>query len=94
MTNEEMIRRADKAKQLLEDGMLKEAWAAYRAALLELMASAKTDEETLEAKRQLRAADAARGHLERVIAEGAVAAADITVEAERKRARGLFDLLR
>ena len=94
MNDHELVRRADRAKQLLEHDLFNEAWTAYRAVMLDLMATAKTDAETLEAKRMLRAAESARSHIERIIAEGTVAAADIKAESERKSAPSWLGLLK
>lgn len=94
MNDQDRVRRAQRAKELVENDLLNEAWATYRALMLDRMAHAKTDAETLEAKRLLAAADAARAHLDRIIAEGTVAAADIKAEAERKSAHGWLGLLK
>ena len=86
MTNEQLVERARRAKSMLDSDLWEESWGAYRARLIEIIETAHDDAAALEARRMLRAAGEARAHLARIISDGAVAAADIKLDGERKRA--------
>lgn len=86
MTNDEQIRRADAARQILEHSLWIEAWAAFRQKMLDDIEQASTDEveRILECKRMLVAATAARSTLEYVIQNGKVALETAKLAKERK----------
>jgi hypothetical protein len=88
MTDNESVLRADEASRLLKNPLYKEAWASYEAVLLELLASANTaPEKALEVRGWLIAARKARGHLERIVSEGTLAAESIRLAEQRKTVR-------
>lgn len=79
-------RRGEEAKQVLSAQVYKDAWASYEAILLGLLANADTTKERAEEVRGwLIAARKARGHLERIVKEGALAAEQIRQEETRKK---------
>lgn len=80
------------AEQILKNETWEMAWNAYRARLLEEMerADSKQDALVLHLKRMLSAAAGARGHLERIMNEGAVAAKSIEFEEKRSTISKLF----
>ena len=78
-------KRADEAQRLLANPLYKEAWQSYEAVLLELLASAATTaDKAQEIRGWLIAARKARGHLERIVSEGKLAAEQIRQEEQRK----------
>lgn len=78
-------KRADEAQRLLANPLYREAWASYEAVLLELLASAATTaDKAQEIRGWLIAARKARGHLERIVSEGKLAAEQIRQEEQRK----------
>lgn len=82
--HDEMV-RGNEAKQVLGHALYKEAWASYEAVLLELLASANTTaDKAQEIRGWLIAARKARGHLERIVSEGKLAAERIRQEESRK----------
>ncbi len=87
MGDQENVRRADQARQILDSPLWAEAWDAYRQRLIEIWEESKPDEVTLreEAKQLLRVAQAARRHLERIVVDGKVSAESIKIETERKK---------
>ena len=86
MTLTDESRRGDEAKQILSSPVYKDAWASYEAILLAILSNADTTRERAEEVRGwLIAARKARGHLERIVKEGAIAEAQIKQEETRKR---------
>jgi hypothetical protein len=82
------VKRADEASRLLANPLYKEAWASYEAVLLELLAAAATTaDKAQEVRGWLIAARKARGHLERIVSEGKLAAEQIRQEESRKTLR-------
>ena len=78
--------RGDDAAAILKAPVYREAWASYEAVLVQLLANADTTRERGEEVRGwLIAARKARGHLERIVKEGAIAAEQIRQEETRKR---------
>lgn len=85
MNLHDQTKRADEAQRLLANPLYKEAWASYEAVLLELLASAATTaDKAQEIRGWLIAARKARGHLERIVSEGKLAAEQIRQEEQRK----------
>lgn len=86
MTNvHDEVKRGDEAQRILADPLYREAWASYEAVLLELLASANTTaDKAQEVRAWLIAARKARGHLERIVGEGKLAAEQIRQEESRK----------
>ncbi|MBK9704778.1 MAG: hypothetical protein IPO75_15790 [Betaproteobacteria bacterium] len=89
------VKRADEASRILGNPVYKEAWASYEAVLLELLANANTPaDKVIEVRGWLIAARKARGHLERIVAEGKLAADDIKRQEQqqtiRQRIRSAF----
>ena len=81
-------KRADEAQRLLANPLYKEAWQSYEAVLLELLASAATTaDKAQEVRAWLIAARKARGHLERIVSEGKLAAEQIRQEEQKKTVR-------
>lgn len=80
--------RGIRAQKLLESDEWVEAWTAYRVRILEEIEKAPSDaqERVMHLKRLLTAANAAKGHMERLVKEGALAAKEIELE-PRKRFR-------
>lgn len=74
------------AERILTDPIWIEAWTAYRARILELIegADSHNTETVMHLKRLLTAMSGARGHIERIMKEGAIAAKSIEVEEQRK----------
>jgi predicted ArsR family transcriptional regulator len=87
MGDRENVRRAEQARQILDNPLWVEAWDAYRQRLIEIWEESKPDEVTLreEAKHLLRVALAARRHLERLVVDGKVSAESIKIEEARKK---------
>lgn len=87
MTNpHDEAKRGDEAETILKSPVYREAWAAYEAVLLQLLANADTTRERAEEVRGwLIAARKARGHLERILKEGVMAAEQIRQEESRKK---------
>lgn len=79
MNEVEQVRRAEQAKQILDSPLWAEAWELYRTRTLTIIEGAGSDDvdTVMHAKRMLFAGAAARKHLEAIIADGKVAAADI-----------------
>jgi hypothetical protein len=95
MNAHDEVKRADEAQRLLANPLFKEAWASYEAVLLELLASAATTaDKAQEIRGWLIAARKARGHLDRIVSEGKMAAEQIRLEEQRKsikqRIRAVF----
>lgn len=86
MTLDDEARRGDEAAQILKSAVYRDAWASYEAILLQLLANADTTPQRAEEVRGwLIAARKARGHLERIVKDGALAAEQIRREEERKK---------
>jgi hypothetical protein len=95
MNAHDEVKRADEAQRLLANPLFREAWASYEAVLLELLASAATTaDKATEIRGWLIAARKARGHLDRIVSEGKLAAEQIRLEEQRKtmkqRIRAVF----
>jgi hypothetical protein len=95
MNAHDEVKRADEAQRLLANPLFREAWASYEAVLLELLASAATTaDKAQEIRGWLIAARKARGHLDRIVSEGKMAAEQIRLEEQRKsikqRIRAVF----
>ena len=84
--------RGQAAEQVLASDVWNEAWAAYRARILEEIESARSsDTDTvMHLKRLLAAASAARAHLERLVNEGAVAAKTIEFQEKQGKLKRMF----
>ena len=69
----------EEAGRILRSPLWAEAWAAYRLRILEEIEAAPSnaDDKVMHLKRLLAACTAAKLHLERIMKEGAVAAASI-----------------
>lgn len=86
MNPHDEIKKADEAERLLKNPILREAWASYEAILLNLLANADTSaEKAVEIRGWLIAARKSRGHIERIVKDGAIAAEQIRLEASRKK---------
>ena len=85
MTDEEALRRARDAQQIIDSPLWIEAWDLYRSRLIQVIESCQSDnvEQVMHAKRMLFAGSAARKHLEAVMADGKLAAKDIELKKER-----------
>jgi hypothetical protein len=95
MNPHDEVKRADEAQRLLANPLFREAWASYEAVLLELLASAATTaDKAAEVRSWLIGSRKARGHLERIVSEGKLAAEEIRLEEQRKtvkqRIRAVF----
>lgn len=79
------------AEQVLTNPVYQEAWAAYRLRILEEIeaADSKNIDLVVHLKRLLSAASAARGHMERLVKEGAFAAKQLEFE-EKRGIRRIF----
>lgn len=75
------------AQQVLSNPAWTNAWTAYKARILEEIEAAESSDtdKVMHMKRLLTASTAARGHLERIMKEGIVAAASIEFEENKKR---------
>lgn len=76
-TDDERIERARKVRTFTESDEWISAWDAYRDTLLNIIETAEDDAKALDARRMLRAARKARTHLEMMVNDGKLAAADI-----------------
>jgi hypothetical protein len=87
---EEVVRRAQRARAIVEDELYAEAWSAARDSLVkQMLAAPQTDvDKVMGAKAVLAGLEIARAYLERLMADGQVAAQDIEI-AEKQR-RGLL----
>lgn len=83
MTNEETLLRGQRAEQILDSAEWSDAWRLVRERLFDVIETSKEDRDALEARRMLKAAALVREELERMIADGQVAASDIA-EAQRR----------
>lgn len=79
------MERAARVKAILDGDEWKDAWAAYTALLLNVIETSDDDEEALRARRMLRAARGARKALEALIADGALAKAEMAAQKSRLR---------
>lgn len=82
----------EEAQRILNSEVWQEAWDAYRTNILALIEQAKSNDTdtVMHLKRLLAAATACRGHLERLMKEGAIAVHAIDMEEKRGRLRKLF----
>jgi hypothetical protein len=79
------VRRAEQARQLLDNPLHDEAWNALRERLLSLMETARTDEAVLKAKLALNLLTDLKAHWLRVVNDGVVAAGSLQLEEAKKR---------
>lgn len=77
MSERERIQRGERAQKILDSDEWRDAWASYREMLLHEIETVADDQRALEARRLLKAARKAREHLESLIADAAIAKADI-----------------
>ena len=78
-------RRGDEARKILDNAVYKEAWSAYQDVLVRLLASADTPKDKADELRALLiGSHKARAHMERIMREGAYAAAQIEQENTKK----------
>lgn len=82
----------EEAQRILNSEVWQEAWDAYRSNILALIEGAKSNDtdSVMHLKRLLSAASACKGHLERLVKEGAVAVHAIDMEEKRGKLRKLF----
>ena len=88
MTNdEEHIRRAERARQLIESDIWGEAWAEFKKHWIDQIIAARLDDPIalLEAKRALDGAERIRSFFERLMVNGKVSAETVRFEKERSR---------
>lgn len=86
MNPHDEVKRAEAAKLVLDSAVYKEAWASYEAVLLNLLANADTSaEKATELRGWLIAARKSRGHLERIVKDGTIAADQIRREEATKK---------
>jgi hypothetical protein len=71
------------AERVLRSDAYQEAWSAYRTRIFELMEQAKDKDTVWELHRRLTVLAGVQGHIERLMKEGKIAAANI--ESEEKR---------
>ena len=80
--------RGRQAAELLKSPIYREAWASYEAVLVELLSNANTPSDKVgEVRGWLIAARKARGHLERIVKEGVLAAEDIRRQEKQQSIR-------
>lgn len=85
------IRRAEEAQRILRSHVWAEAWEAYERRILEAMANADLEQAKLvRLQGYLVAARKARGHMERIIQDGQLAAKEIELDERKKRMRDIF----
>ena len=77
MNNQQKIDRAERVRRMLGSEEWIQAWDAYRAVLMDTIETAADDEKALQARRMLQVARQVRSHLELMITDGQVAAADV-----------------
>lgn len=79
------------AQAILSNPVWEEAWTAYRARILEEIEASPSGntELVMHLKRLLSAASGAKGHLERIMKDGAFAANQIELE-DKKGLRRIF----
>lgn len=82
MNESQRLERADRVKRWLASDEWTGAWAAVRATYIEIVETG-TDEQAMDARRMLRAANTARKHLEAFVSDGALTAADIAARRSR-----------
>ncbi len=92
MNEVEHLRRAEQARQIIESPVWIEAWETYRERTLQLIESADSNEteKVMQAKRLLAAGTAARKHLEALLVEGKMAAAQVVLDEQRKKRWGII----
>ena len=77
MNTLERLERADRVRRMLGSDEWINAWEAYRAVLMDTIETTQDDEKALQARRMLQVARQVRSHLELLISDGQVAAADV-----------------
>lgn len=87
MNEQERIRRAEQARQILDSPLWQEAFSACHAKYLHEIERLDVEavEEMLRAKRLLLALAEVRAHLESVLNDGKVAKETVRLQDERKR---------
>lgn len=87
MNEQQQIRRAEQARQILDNPRWVEAWETYRADMLNTIeqADAEDVEVVLLAKRMLSIAVQVRRHFERLIEDGKISAETVKAEEQRKK---------
>lgn len=87
MNDQEAVRRARGAKDILENALWIEAWDAYRLRLLTIIETADSNntELVMQAKRLLTAGATARAYLELLVKDGAISAETIKLDEEREK---------
>lgn len=85
MNNQQKIDRAERVRRMLGSEEWITAWDAYRAVLMDTIETAADDEKALQARRMLQVARQVRSHLELMITDGQVAAADVAAVKSKLR---------
>lgn len=85
MNNQQKIDRAERVRRMLGSEEWIQAWDAYRAVLMDTIETAADDEKALQARRMLQVARQVRSHLELMITDGQVAAADVAAVKSKLR---------
>lgn len=85
MNNQQKIERAERVRRMLGSEEWIQAWDAYRAVLMDTIETAADDEKALQARRMLQVARQVRSHLELMIIDGQVAAADVAAVKSKLR---------
>ena len=80
------LERGDKARAILENDIWQEAWKVYEERILQDFRTCKSDDVSRlqQLKMLLLAGEAAKKHLEALVAEGKFAAADLTFKQEKQ----------
>lgn len=89
MNDEEQVRRAERAKRIVDDPLWTEAWAIYRNRLMDVIdkADSANVELVMHAKRLLAASKAAQQHMTTILQDGAISAATIEMQKQQKKSR-------
>ena len=90
MDNDQVVRRANAAAQLLRSELWTEAWEIYRAKVFTAIENAKSDEGTIRGKLMLGVMNDVRSHFESLVEMGKYAENEIKLDAERKKRRWPF----
>jgi len=85
VNDQQRIDRGRRVKSMLTSDEWVAAWNAYRALLVSIIETTEDDAKALEARRMLRAATAARLHLETLITDGTLATAHVASLQSRLR---------
>ena len=91
MALEDVVRRGNRAKQVLDADVYQEAWRAYEQRLLDEIANAdRSDEQAKQLRALLIAVRKAKAHLERIMRDGEAAAHEIELMEKQKGTRNIF----